>query len=97
MADSGAVVMPANNALVECIAPMAVADWRTLQATGNHDIQLFVYTSGTDSTWSDDGNWIIAKKLVIGREGVFYRIAPTPHMTIRAQGPEGETCRVTVT
>ena len=97
MADSGVVTMPADNALIECIAPMANPDWKTLQASGNKDIQLFVYTSGVDDAWSENGHWVLAKKLVIGHEGVFYRVAPSPYVTVRAQGPAGETCRVTVT
>lgn len=97
MADSGVITMPADNAMIECIAPMAVTDWMTLQATGDKDIQIFVYTSGFSETWSDGDGWVVSKKLVIGHEGAFYRVPPSPHVTIRAQGPVDTTCRVTVT
>lgn len=97
MADSGVVTMPADNGMIECVAPMATTTWCSLQAQGNRDIQIFVYTSGVDDTWSESGNWILEKKLVIGDQGIFYRIPPTPYVTIRAQGPVGTTCRVTVT
>lgn len=97
MADSGMITMPADNETIECIAPMATTDWCTLQATGHKDIQVFVYTSGVESTWSDEGHWVLAKKLVVGHEGAFYRVPPAPYFTVRAQGPVSETVRVTVT
>ncbi len=97
MADSNTVAMPANNAMIEVIAPTPSSVWCTLSATGHRDIQLFVYVSGVDDTWSDGGYWALAHKMVIGDKGAFYRVPPTPYFTIRAQGPVGETCRVTVT
>ncbi len=97
MADSGVVTMPADNALIEVIAPMPTTDWCSLTATGHKDIQILVYASGVESTWSDSGAWVQMQKLVVGDSGAFSRIAPAPYFTIRAQGPVGTTCRVTVT
>lgn len=97
MADSGVITMPASNAAIECIAPIATTDWRTLAASGDRDIQILIYASGLDSEWSDAGHWALIKRLVIGDDGAFFRVSPAPYITVRAQGPEGSACRVTVT
>lgn len=97
MADSGAVTMPADNDTIECIAPMASVDWKTLACNGNRDIQVLIYASGVDATWPGTGHWSVIKKFVIGDDGVFYRVPPAPYITVRAQGPTGSSCRVTVT
>ncbi len=94
MADSGALTMPANNATIEAIAPMAVTEWKTLTATGHRDINVIVYVSGYQTDWDGGTGWAIARKHTIGDNGVAERVAPAGQVCVRVQGPIDEECRV---
>ncbi len=94
MADSGLIVMPANNDTVQVIAPAAANAWQTVAATGSKDINVLVYVSGYQDQWADGQGWAVVDKRTIGPAGVVFRVPPAPHLCIRAQGPEGDSCRV---
>lgn len=94
MADSGDLTMLANNDTQEAIAPMAAADWMTLTATGNQDINVLVYVSGYQTAWADGDGWAVARRYTIGPSGMVERVAPAASVCVRVQGPVGEGCRV---
>jgi hypothetical protein len=94
MADSGDLVMMADNAMQHAIAPSATAAWQTLIATGHQSINVMVYSSGYQTEWSDGIGWALLKKFTIGDNGLVARIEAGQYTCIRVQGPVDQVCRV---